>query len=152
MNFLNNLKANLASAMSTPFICGSNMNDSELINCIAYTTTTNKLVLDSKRRRLNAPSNAQKLKRPAIENLRKNTDNLNKSRTSCKQDLSIQNKSFNSSILDKSAYRKSVRYAKVTCRPVTPTPASKINYQKNPKANKQPTKSNLMVSFIYAIY
>ena len=149
MNFLNNLKANLASAISTPFICGSNMNDSELINCIAYTSTTNKLVIDSKRRRLNAPSEVQKLKRPALENLRKPADILNKSRNNCKQDTSVLNKSLNSSILDKSAYRKSVRYAKVTCRPVTPTPASKINYLKNPKANKQSTKSNLMVRFYF---
>lgn len=145
MNFF---KKNLAIF---PLSCASKLNESDLtIRVVNYKKTQriscHDLPVDSpaKRRRvsLSKPVTEQKykltlktkLKRPHLENY-KQPASLNNTIRSC-------NKTTNSSdisLSDKSFYRKSSKYAKVTYRPVT--------FTKKPKA-KQCVDSNMKVCLL----
>lgn len=142
MNFF---KKNLAIF---PLSCASKLNESDLTICVVNHKKTQRvschdLPVDSpaKRRRvsLSKPTAEQqyqltlktKLIRPDLENY-KQPANLNDSIRSCKKTTN----SSDVSLSDKSFYRKSSKYAKVTYRPVT--------FTKKPKA-RQCVNSNMKV-------
>ena len=144
MNFF---KKNLAIF---PLSCTSKLNESDLTICVVNYKKTQRvscrdLPADSpaKRRRVSLTKSVKeqplqltlksKLKRPDLDNY-KQTANLNKSIRSCKKTAN----SGDISISDKSFYRKSSKYAKVTYRPVT--------FTKKPKTI-QFVNSNMKVRF-----